>query len=206
MPVALLPPLTRGCGRDRDALPLNSGPRYVRGPGNSRWHRARAGVRRPARTSWILWCGPFISDRPDAPAWQVDEVPAGHKVCGTCVGRALGAGQDDAPAGMPELVFEPRWLAPPRWCPGSRSHNLIGAPPQPAQGSVGVCLACGDLVAVRAMGPRWSPTAALIQHPPGTGLLAGCPFHGWQYIGLRRSGQAGCSCGWHDTPPPGGDA
>lgn len=205
MPVALLPPVSRSMGREQGAVPLTAGPRYVRGPGNSRWHRVRAGVRRPSRTTWTLWCGPYLSERADVEALQVDEVPADELVCGTCVGRALGAGQDDVPAGMPDLVFSPRWLSAPKWCPGSRRYDLIGEPSVPAHGSIGLCLACGDLVAVRSMGSRWCPTYGLVQHPPGVGLLDGCPFHAWQYVGLRPSGQAGCSCGWHDEPAVGGE-
>lgn len=195
MPVPLLPPLGSSPCRPPNATPLTSGPRYVRGSGNSRWHRIRWAYRQPDRIVYSFWCGPSLSDKhTSGPVVTRDDVDAGELVCGTCVGRALGAGQDDSPSDLPELVFSPRWLKPPRWCPGSRSEDLIGEPPAPAHGWVGMCLACGDLVAVRAMGGPWNPRYGLQQHPAGPGLLPGCPWHGWQYIG-RRSGGAGCRCG-----------
>lgn len=198
MPVALLPPFTRSMGRTAGDTPLNSGPRYVRGPGNSRWHRVRAGVQRERWTTWDLWCGPFMQQRDDRPILTADELDAAEPVCGTCVGRALGAGQDEVPAGMPDLVFSPRWQTRPKRCPGSGSEDLIGRPAVPAQLSVGVCLACGDMVAVRGMGRRYDPRIGLTSHAPGDGLLVACPFHAWQYVVRRPSGRAGCRCGWHD--------
>ncbi|MEU0078633.1 hypothetical protein ABZY58_12105 [Micromonospora tulbaghiae] len=198
MPVALLPPFTRSMARDLTAVPLNSGPRYVRGPASSRWHRVRAGVQRTDRTTWDLWCGPFMQQRDDRPIRTADHLDPGEQVCGTCVGRALGAGQDDVPAGMPGLVFSPRWLNPPKLCPGSGSEQLIGPRPESSHRSVGVCLACGDLVGVRCMGRRYDTRVGLTSHEPGAGLLPACPFHSWQYVVLRPSGRAGCTCGWHD--------
>lgn len=208
MPVALLPPLGSSPYRPPDATPLSTGPRYIRGRGNSRWHRPRCGYTQADQTLFTFWCGPHLWDRPAGDrAWLSDDLPEHEPACGTCVGRALGAGQDEVPLDLPPLVFSPRWLHPPRWCPGSRSEDLIGEPPAPAQGSVGVCLACGDLVAVRAMGSRWNPRAGLQQHVAGPGLVPACPWHGWQFTGAR-DGVAGCRCGWHaEIPvPAGGDA
>lgn len=198
MPVALLPPLTSTPHRPAGATPLTTAPRYVRGPGNSRWHRPRSGYRSgDGHTLYSLWCGPYVSDRDQRRAFVGrDEVNHPEPVCGTCVGRALGVGQDDTPAGLPELVFSPRWISPPRWCPGSRSERLIGEPPVRAQGSVGLCLACGDLVAVRGMGRPYDPRYGLQQHEAGPGLVTPCPWHAWQYIVPRKDGTAGCSCGW----------
>lgn len=197
MPVALLPPLGSTSHRPPEATPLTTGPRYVRGQGNSRWHRVRCGYTQRGRTLFTFWCGPHLWDTPpDRRAWLTDDLPEHEPVCGTCVGRALGAGQDQVPSDLPPLVFSPRWLTPPRWCPGSRSEDLIGEPPGPAQGSVGLCLACGDLVAVRAMGGPWNPRYGLQRHPAGPGLVPPCPWHGWQFIGLSRDGSAGCRCGW----------
>jgi hypothetical protein len=205
MPVALLPPVTGGSHRLPGTLPLTSGPRYLRGPRNGRWHRPRAAVQYPERLVWTLWCGPAMFDRPDEPVLRADETPAGEPVCGTCVGRALGAGQDEVPPDLPALTFSPRWLSPPRHCPGSRAWDLFDRPAGSAHGSVGVCLACGDLVAVRTMGGPWRGYVATIQHAPGPGLVSGCPFHAWQHIRRRPSGRAGCVCGWHDEAPEGGD-
>lgn len=200
MPVALLPPITSGPSRPPEATPLTTGPRYVRGRGNSRWHRARAGYRQSGRTLFVFWCGPHRWDRPEDRAWLTDDLPEREPVCGTCVGRALGAGQDQVPADLPPLVFSPRWITPPRLCPGSGSEQLIGEPPAPAQGSVGVCLACGDLVAVRSMGGPWNPRYGLQRHVAGPGLVPACPWHAWQYIGRRNDDTAGCRCGWRTDP------
>ncbi|WBB94260.1 hypothetical protein [Verrucosispora sp. WMMC514] len=204
MPVALLPPVTGGSHRFPDAVPLTEGPRFVRGPRSGRWHRPRAAVRYPGRLVWALWCGPHLFDTEQVPVLRSDETPADGPVCGTCVGRALGAGQDETPTGLGELVFSPRWQEPPRRCPGSRAWDMFDRP-DTAHGSVGACLACGDLVAVRSMGGPWNPYAAPIEHVPGPGLVSACPFHAWQHIRRRPDGRAGCVCGWHDEAPAGGD-
>lgn len=197
MPVALLPPVTGSGGEWRGQQPLTSAARYLRGPGNSRWHRIRCGVRYPTgSTNYTFWCGPGASESDNAgPLWLVDDLPADEPACGTCVGRALGAGQDKAPADLPPLRFDPRWQAPPRFCPGSRSRTLW-EPVEGAHGSVGRCLACDQIVAVRVVGRGYNAWGAgPIFHAPGGRLIEPCPFHAWMRV-VEDDGRARCACGW----------
>lgn len=193
MPVALLPPVSSSGGPWHGQKPLYSAPRYVRGRGNSRWHRPRSAAVWPdGRTIYAFWCGPSGTDGGKYGTIQlVDELPAAEPVCGTCVGRALGSGQEEIPAGLPNLRFDPRWLIEPRLCPGSRSRTLWTPVDR-----VGRCLACGDLVPVRVVGRGYSAWGAgPVNHPPGKGMVDPCPFHAWQRL-VERVGRAVCSCGW----------
>ena len=195
MPVALLMPTSSSGGEWRGQMPLNSARRYARGRSNSRWHRIRAGMQWPSgRVSLQYWCGQQVSDSPDGDQlWTVDELPESELACGTCVGRALGAGQDDVPADLPPLRFDPRWQTPPRHCPGSRSERLWVQ----VSASVGRCLACGEFVGIRAMGGGGYNYGyfGAVQHDPGPGLVAPCPFHAWHRL-VRRGEDVACACGW----------
>ncbi|GGM53596.1 hypothetical protein ACFFX1_54810 [Dactylosporangium sucinum] len=195
MPVALLPPTTSGGADWSGQLPLTEAPRYVRGRGNSRWHRVRNAVLwTDGRTIYGYWCGPSGVDGGKwGPLWLTDDVPAGEPVCGTCVGRALGAGQDDAPAGLPPLVFSPRWQTPPAVCPGSRSRTLWTELPG---NRCGQCLACGDIVPIRVVGTGYNAWGAgPVKHAPGADLVEPCPFHAYSRI-TAVDGRAVCGCGW----------
>lgn len=196
MPVALLPPLTISCAQwDGKTVPIYEAPRYVRGPGNSRWHRPRCGNRRSARYATLtFWCGSGYVRLDDC--LGADSVPEPEPVCGTCEGRALGAGQDDTPAGVPRLAFEPRWLVPPRRCPGSGRCGIFECLGQ----SAGRCLVCGDLVGLRAGGGPYNGWYGPVVHMPGPGLFPPCPWHAWNLPSKRAGGSVGCRCGW-----PGGD-
>jgi hypothetical protein len=203
MPVALLPPVSSSGAAWRGQMPLLAAPRYVRGPSNSRWHRNRSGMQWPTgRITIHFWCGPSGHTSPQRDVLHfVDNIPAGEPACGTCVGRALGAGQDEVPADLPPLRFDPRWLAPPRFCPGSRSRELW-QPVGSAAHSVGQCLVCGELVAIRAIGRGYNAWGAgPVHHTPGGGLVEPCPFHAWQRI-VARDGRAVCDCGWPPEPSP----
>jgi len=195
MSVALLPPVTSSGGEWRGEMPLTRARRYLRGPGNSRWHRVRSGRQWPdGRVSLDYWCGPFATDGPGVDKMLYrDAVPSDDPVCGTCVGRALGAGQDEAPTDLPNLVFSPRWQEPPRYCPGSRSRTLW----TPVSGhNVGRCLACDDLVAIRAIGRGYNAWGGgPVIHVPGANLVDPCPFHAWRRI-VARDGRPVCGCGW----------
>jgi hypothetical protein len=201
MPVALLPPTSTGLGDWRGQTPLASGPRYIRGAGNSRWHRTRAAVIYPAcewreqYTHYTYWCGQGASSpNKMGPLWLVDELPADQPACGTCVGRALGAKQDDLPRGLPPLRFDPRWQASPALCPGGRNRDLVE--PLDERLRVGRCIACGVLESIRAMGRGYDRYGyALVSHPPGPELCEPCPFHAWQRI-VERDGKPACGCGW----------
>jgi hypothetical protein len=194
MPVALLPPVSTSGGPWSGQHPLTEGPRYVRGRGSSRWHRPRNATTWPdGRTIYSYWCGPSGTDGGKyGPLWLTDETPSEEPVCGTCVGRALGAGQDDTPAGLPPLRFDPRWIKPSAVCPGSRSRSLFA---DLAGHRCGRCLACGDIHPVRAFNGWNSYGAGLVRHAPGAGLVEPCPFHAWSR--LEPSGDtARCGCGY----------
>jgi hypothetical protein len=197
MTVALLPPVSSGGGDWRGQLPINAARRYVRGPRNSRWHRPRSGSMYPAGYVCLdLWCGQGMRDSPELDQLlYVDELPPDQPACGTCVGRALGAGQDDVPADLPPLRFDPRWITPPSNCPGSRSRTMWEPLPN-AHWNVGRCLVCGDVVSVRAVGRGYDAWGAgPVYHAPGAGLVGPCPFHAWNRL-VAKDGQVVCGCGW----------
>jgi hypothetical protein len=204
MAVALLPPITSSLNRP-DAEPLTEAPRYVRTGAMTRWHRSRCGYRDKHGTVLHTWCGGgcIILDgdqRSTRLGIGVDEVPTGEPVCGVCVGKALGAKQDLLPAGLPLLRFDPRHLTPPTLCPGSRNRDLWE--PLNTRGNVGRCLACQDVVPIRAVGRGYSAYGAgPTNHAPGNGLFEPCPWHAWMYASLRQGGSVGCSC--TTTPSPG---
>jgi hypothetical protein len=202
MPVALLPPITSSgpssWGPPDKKTPIASAERYARCRGMTRWHRIRSGYQRESGSrTFNLWCNGFVTDgsNKSGPPLLADEVPAGDDVCAVCVGKALGAGQDETPAGMPKLRFDPRWLTPPSVCPGSGDSGLWVNVPN-ASWRVVLCLACGQLCAGRACGRSpyssgWGP----IRHAPGEQLVEPCPFHAWNHL-VRRGDTAGCACGW----------
>jgi len=136
--VALIPPITGYPGRI-EATALTEGPRFVRTEAMTRWHRPRSAFlrHRDSVTVFDLWCGQITFSYK---ALTADTVPAGDRVCATCDGRAVGAGQEtDGPAGR-TLTFQPRHLNPPRNCPGSRTGMFEELP----GGRAGRCLVCGD--------------------------------------------------------------
>lgn len=190
MSVVLEPPLTRSgawaYGKPHNyGQPLATGPRYVRTRNMSRWHRSRSGTRRDDHVTYYLWCGAgYVSGE----FLAVEQISDGLPACGTCEGRACGAGQDEWP-GDGELLFSPRRLIPPKYCPGSRRERFaveIGR-------SVGQCLACGTVAPMRCMGSVYSGKYAITQHEPGPGLVPGCPFHAWNELAIH-DGTAKCLC------------
>lgn len=216
MPVTLEPPLTRG-GVDtyrsyhRDEIPLPVGPRYVRSRNSRMWHRPRSGVhfgeliaddgRRmlPEYDSWHMWCGQMRHSHDRRNNVQIlvhdDSLPTdGLPVCGTCEGRATGAGHDSLVITHPTtpLLFSPDRLAPPPVCPGSgrRGESFWVR----AGDRVGRCLVCDELVPNRAGGGPWQGWYGLTSHEPGPGLVPGCPFHAWRELTIT-GGEARCRCG-----------
>src|SRR5690349_11446002 len=116
MPVALLPPITSSgpqlWGTPQKRTPIVESERYARCGGMSRWHRIRSGYQlEDSSRTFNLWCGTSVSDRnvKAGPPLLADDIGA-DDVCAVRVGKALGAGQDEIPAGMPKLRFDPRWL------------------------------------------------------------------------------------------------
>ncbi|MFE7954426.1 hypothetical protein [Streptomyces sp. NPDC057413] len=196
--VLLLPPVTSAPPDYlAGAEALLEGPRFVRTRGMSRWHRPRSGVRYPERTVFDLWCGYAVGGSDRASAYiTADEPPAGEPVCATCEGRAAGAGQEQTSPTGRQLLFSPRHIDPPKTCPGSRSSDLFTELPG---GRAGLCLACGDVQPLRAMGGPYNPRYAIVQHPTGRGLVPPCPFHRWRQL-TARNGRALCACGRETTP------
>ncbi|MEU1800828.1 hypothetical protein [Streptomyces sp. NPDC019937] len=187
MPVALLPPITGSHG-PTDAEPLTEGPRFVRTRAMTRWHRVRSGIRYTnGRLVYNLWCTGHVQG---ATFLSCDTPPASEPVCGLCDGKAVGAGQEpDGPPGR-QLLFSPRHINPPKNCPGSRTDMTEELP----GGRAGRCLACSDTLPLRAMGGPYNPRWAIVQHPPGPGLVPPCPFHRWRQL-TARAGTVVCSCG-----------
>ncbi|MFF0790405.1 hypothetical protein [Streptomyces spiralis] len=194
MTVVLLPPVTSAPAECHDgAEALTEGPRFVRTRGMSRWHRPRSGVRySDGHTAYDLWCGYGVGGSHRAGAFLTADEPApGESVCGTCEGRAAGAGQEQASPTGRQLLFSPRHIDPPKNCPGSRSSELFEELPG---GRAGRCLACRDVHPLRAMGGPYNSRYAITQHPPGPGLVGPCPFHRWRQL-IARDGRAVCACG-----------
>ena len=180
-------------------VPMHFAPRYVRTRGQSRWHRPRsgrlyggpfAGPLGGWRPALSLWCGQSLNDLREAlQAGTADELDA--DVCGPCEGKALGAGQDPAPPGLPPLVFSPTLPRPPRVCPGSGTDRLAA----PVDGSwrVGRCLACGTVQPMRARG-GYSGGWGLARHLASEGRLVDpCDLHGWAQL-REWEGECVCSC------------
>lgn len=188
MAVVLEPPLTRsgawspiGWG-----TPLLTGPRYVRTQGMSRWHRPRDGVRRDGKVRYGLWCGQNVYEI--AGFIEADQTPPGEPTCGTCEGRAIGAGQDSWPDESKTLIFSPQRLTPPTRCPGSRTTWC-----EELSWNVGRCLVCGVVAPMRSSGGAYNPTWGLTNHKPGDRLIPGCPFHAWRELEMR-DGRVACGC------------
>ncbi|MGK3093747.1 hypothetical protein ACG93S_28935 [Streptomyces sp. WAC01490] len=199
MTVSLLPPISYGLAARIDDTPLTEGPRFVRTGGMSRWHRPRSGVlMADARTIYTVWCGQQAGGSSRArPLLTAEAVLDGLPVCATCDGRAVGAGQEeDGPAGR-RLLFGPRTLTPPRWCPGSRTDLYESLP----GGTTAQCLACRDAHPIRAMGGPYASRAAIVQHPPGEALFAPCAFHRWRHPVRIAEGRLACACGRPLTTP-----
>ncbi|MFS8200514.1 hypothetical protein ACLVWQ_17730 (plasmid) [Streptomyces sp. CWNU-52B] len=191
MTVALFPPTTSS-PVSLDIEALTEGPRFVRTREMSRWHRPRSGSRYPQdRVVYGAWCGYGIGGSERAGAFlAADEPPAGEPVCGTCEGRAAGAGQDASPTGR-LLLFSPRDIDPPKNCPASRTSMYEALP----GGRVGQCRACGDHQPLRAMGGPYNPRYAIVQHPTGAALVPPCPFHRWRQLTTAEDGHVLCACG-----------
>lgn len=203
--VDLAPPLTCSTGYGWGAAGLQGptvwlqrGPRYVRRRTMGRWHRIRSGYRIEHDQRWVasLWCGQSINNL--SAVLAVDNPGRGEPVCGTCEGRALGAGMDDNPLDV-DLIFEPRHLLPPKRCPGSRTMICEELP----GGRAGRCLVCGDVLTLRAGGSHYGygygGSYGLTNHAPGAALIPACPFHAWKDIIVARVEETGetvaiCRC------------
>jgi hypothetical protein len=196
--VRLEPPYTRSSGwrpAGHHALPLTRGPRLVRTAAMGRWHRPRSGTwhRRPdwTHTTLATWCGQLvILER----ALTATAVPHGEPLCGTCEGRAVGAGHP--PIGVElraALLFEPATAAAaPARCP-ARLLGETAARRFPWRGTF-PCPCCGESTRLRAAGGPYDSRVVIESHPPGPDLYRPCPFHRWDRPRLADDGRVVCGC------------
>jgi hypothetical protein len=139
------------------------------------------------RVCFTYWCGQHgfgsrVVERSDPPQ---DE-----PVCGSCEGRAIGAGQI---AGNSEYdtKFTPRYSTPPKQCPGGGSRSELWEQIAPR---VGKCLVCGTFEPIRYTGGPYRGDVGLAKHAPASDIMAvRCDFHGWSYL-AKRNGAAVCRC------------
>lgn len=196
-PVVYEPPLHHSAPWGPRPTVLRTGPRWLRG--RTRWHRVRSGTVHGHGACWLMWCGQtrFERDKPD----RTDDLPAdGAPLCGTCEGRAAGAGHP-SPIELPddaELLFRPARLTPPRWCPGGGPYGPARHLGEVVGHRVVRCGACGDLVAeINAYG--WNPRFGQPRrHEPGPGLVPGCELHAWRYL-VRTTEGVACQCAGIET-------
>jgi hypothetical protein len=175
------------------STPLRKGPVWFSGP--TRCHRTRYGHlhqpigKLPLRRSYGMWCGQ--SRFTGAVDWR-----PGMPLCGTCEGRAVGAGYPTSaqltsgdPVKWPDLTFAPRdpW-ARPAVCPGS-AHALVG---RQITGRVYICAACQLPVSTRAAGSPYTPRLSVETHEPGPELIAACRHHAWERLTVGPDGVAVC--------------
>lgn len=197
--VRLEPPYGRGACL-RDVLPVRRGPRLARTRGMGRWHRPRSGIQFTrasggARVCFQFWCG---QSGQGADILTASEVPVGEPLCGTCEGRAVGAGHP--PIGVElrvALLFEPvSSKPPPPVCPATKPRAYVDDRwLRLVHSSVFACPACGVPTRLRAAGGPYDSHVKIEGHQPGPDLLDPCPFHRWDSIVVRADGTAGCSCG-----------
>lgn len=181
---------------------LTEGPRYVRSRQATRWHRTRSAVRYPPmvadgvellpdRVVWRHWCGTHTHS---SRGIGVDDLPADEPLCGTCEGRAVGAGQGSEVATVDgELLFTPHGIEPPKVCPGSQTPMYVE---EPGGQSVGRCLPCGQLVRLRGGGgwQGWSWYGPQ-NHPPGPDLVEPCRAHRWgSLVVVKGAYGSGVTC------------
>lgn len=191
-PVRYEPPLHSGPPLPWIATPkvLRTGPRWIRQ--TTRWHRIRSGVVHQGptfHTSMHAWCGQVIFPKGKA---ATDELPTdGAPLCGTCEGRAAGAGHPSPLGADVELRFDPDRLTPPRWCPGGAPYGPARHLAEAAGHRLVRCGACGDLV--REKSYRYGGGVQAAQHEPGPDLVPGCPMHAWRHLVRTVEGVA-CQC------------
>jgi hypothetical protein len=204
MTVELIPPFGRSLARST-SVALTVAPDFMRTRNANRWHRPRSGQQWPdGRITYSLWCGPGVTDYANGaqvPKWRAtyslltaSKVPPGEPVCGTCEGRAIGVGQIDND-GPRDLIFEPRYVLPPKVCPGARFSGLFTKVDRgPGRVPGAICAVCGfeGRIVGGDRGYRWLPLRVQ-QHAPLAGLVAACPFHAWNHLTLRDR-RAVCAC------------
>ena len=205
MPVALIPPNETGYFGYRQSDVVMEGPVFARTRNATRWHRIRSGMRHhalihegrellPDRIAWHYWCSSGSASSTDG--LTLDELPDdGVPVCGTCEGRATGAGFPSGTIAVSMahgLVFSPRSVKVPKVCPGSGKHGESLFERFPGD-RVGRCLVCNTVVAIRCGGGAYNPWMGPQSHEPGPELIPRCPLHQWRSLTVV-AGVAMCRC------------
>lgn len=194
----LEPPFARGGTWYTTARvdPVHLGPLLARSTVTGRWHRPRSGVqvtlpsKRQSHLAYRSWCGQTLFAHRSRFA---DTVPDGDELCGTCEGRAVGAGH--VPIGIEPtelLVFRPasQYHQPPV-CPAVKLRLVPHTEGWPRWVA---CPACGEQTKIRATGGPYYSTVTLQRHPPGPALIDPCPFHGWSCLRLPAGAGRAVSC------------
>lgn len=187
--VAYAPPIPRPFNRyadpSREYTFVSEGAPWL--PGVTRVHRVRTVLERVGGRGLVtyLWCGQSRYDPPTAIVTPEDTI------CGTCEGRAIGAGQPSTlelltrPHAVAPMLFSPRVASPGKNCPGA--GTALGDPDQR------LCFVCGASVKFRGMGGVWRSRYCLESHAPGAGLIESCIWHGWTSLVLVGE-QVVCAC------------
>lgn len=197
--VRLEPPYSRSGGGRRGILPITRGPRLARTRGMGRWHRPRSGIQFTAdaalgaRVCFTFWCGQAAQG---GDVLTAADVPDGEPLCGTCEGRAIGAGHP--PVGVElrvALLFEPASSKPPPPACPATLIRWFGRTPW-GWNDVFPCPGCGVATKLRGAGSPYDSHVKITGHAPGHDLIEPCPFHRWDRVAISADGSTvGCACG-----------
>lgn len=183
---ALLPPLATWSTYGTPPTILEDGPAFIMSPSGKAvyCHRPRSGHRYNNNLDcYHAWCGasirrPRTVDRPDPLT----------PLCGTCEGRAIGAGWptwaetiagNPGPLGLTRFTPRPDF-DPPNICPGTMSDYYL---PEPGNWRSGTCLICHAAVKLRSSSTaggynsRFGPQLHTPQH-----MIHPCRHHAWRYL------------------------
>lgn len=180
------------------ATVLTVHPAYVLSGGATMWHVVRAAYMTEYNKIVHFYCGQHqrtrIINGLVADWLETDNPASDDPVCGTCVGRAVGAGRKLPRlevVGDPSLQFTPRGRKPNVWCPGTRLSASWGL----EYGDRMTCPICGveDLrVGLAGTSPWYSSGWVQIRaHRTGVNIVDPCPFHGWK--NMTKDGVCACS-------------
>jgi hypothetical protein len=170
---------------------LDSAPMLCRSREARRWHRPRSGKvwQRDGRVSLLYWCGASSA----GPYLFAAELPDGDQSCGTCEGRAVGAGFPSSVFPDAAVLFQPR-TGTPALCGAGHWEAL-----NPPRGSIGRCRWCGavERIVGGSRGYGWTPVR-MAPHAP-LALFAPCHDHGYLSI-VDVDGQLVCRCRCERVP------
>lgn len=196
---ALLPPNPTWGHHGTNPRILDEGPAFMisHSPLARYCHRPRSGTRYHNRDCYHTWCGqslhnPIPVDRPDALT----------PLCGTCEGRAVGAGwptwtettgNTNGPLGITRFTPRP-YFDPPNTCPGTMSDYYL---PEPGNWRSGTCLVCHDHVQLRSSSTNggYTSTFGPRKHVPYQ-MIPPCRHHAWRTLTWldRARYLVGCRC------------